>query len=193
MSGKRIGYVRVSTIDQNPERQLENIELDKKFIDYASASSTDRPQLKAMLDYAREDDIIIVHSMDRLCRNVFDLKKIANELVSRQIQIKFIKENITIDGQQNAMSNLMLSLMGAFAEFELAYIRERQMQGIQIAKQKGIYKGRKSKFTEEMKQQIEHKMTASRDQKSKIAKELGISRNTLYKYLSRIEIEKNNK
>lgn len=84
MTGKRIGYIRVSTVEQNPDRQLEKVQLDKKFIDYASAKSQDRPQLQAMLEFAREDDVIIVHSMDRLARNLRDLKELVDELVSRK-------------------------------------------------------------------------------------------------------------
>ena len=125
MSGKRIGYIRVSTTDQNPDRQLENIPLDKKFIDYASAKSTNRPQLKSMLEFVREDDIIIVHSMDRLARNLKDLKDLVDGLVTRKIQVHFLKENLQFSGENSATSNLVLHLMGAFAEFEYAFIREK--------------------------------------------------------------------
>ena len=185
MSGKRIGYIRVSTPEQNPERQLEGVMLDKKFIDFASARSTERPQLKAMLEYAREDDIILVHSMDRLARNVFDLKKVVEDLVSRKIQIHFLKENLKFTGQDSPMSNLLLSVMGAFAEFEYAFIKERQKEGIAIAKGKGKYKGSRSKFNPEMALAIEEKLK-TRESKSDIAKSLGISRFSLYAYIKRM-------
>ena len=115
MTGKRIGYIRVSTLEQNPERQLENIPLDKKFIEYATARSTDRPQLKAMLDFIREDDIVMVHSMDRLARNLIDLRSLVDKMVSNKIQVCFIKENLTFGEKENPISMLLLSIMGAFA------------------------------------------------------------------------------
>src|ERR1700676_82040 len=118
-NGKRIGYIRVSTVDQNPERQLEGIELDKKFIDYSSGSTIKRPQFELMLEYAREDDIIIVHSMDRLARNVKDLRKTIDDLIVRGIKIKFMKENLIFTGKDSPMANLMLMIIGSIAEFEL--------------------------------------------------------------------------
>lgn len=186
--GKRIGYIRVSTIDQNPERQLEGIDVDKKFIDYASGSTVNRPQLELMLEYAREDDIIIVHSMDRLARNVKDLRKTIDDVVDKGIKIQFMKENLTFTGKDSPMANLMLMLIGSIAEFELSLIRERQLEGIAIAKKQGKYKGCKKKFklndekVEFLKEQLK-----TRKSKSQIAFELGISRFTLYRYLERIE------
>jgi len=186
MTGKRIGYIRVSTTDQNPERQLENMPLDKKFIDYASAKSTDRPQLKAMLEFVREDDIVFVHSMDRLARNLRDLRNLVDTLVKKSIQIQFVKENLIFSGKDNAISNLMLSLMGAFAEFEYAFIRERQREGIEICKKKGKYPGRKTKLTNEKIEIIKNELQ-TRKSKTQIAIDLGISRFTLYRYLEKIK------
>lgn len=183
MSGKKIGYIRVSTTDQNPDRQLEGIELDKKFIDFASARSTDRPQFKAMMDYVRDGDIVIVHSMDRLARNLGDLRSIVKELVSQNVQVQFVKENLVFNGLDNAMSTLMLSLMGAFAEFEYDFIRERQREGIEIAKRMGIYKGGKpTKLDKELKEKIKIGIEQGKP-KTRIAKELGISCSSLYRYL----------
>lgn len=182
MSGKRIGYIRVSTTDQNPERQLEGLPIDKKFIDYASAKSTNRPQLKAMLEFVREDDIVFVHSMDRLARNLKDLKSLVEGLVAKQVQVQFVKENLTFTGESSAMSNLVLHLMGAFAEFEYAFIRERQREGIEIAKRNRKFKGRKKKLDAE-KMDILRKEMKTRKSKSQIALDMGISRYTLYLYL----------
>ena len=189
MSGKKIGYIRVSTTQQNPERQLEGIKLDKKFIDRCSGSTTDRPQLKLMLEYIREDDHIFVHSMDRLARNLLDLKKLVNELVLKGISVTFEKENLTFSGKDDSMSNLMLNLLGSFAEFELAFIRERQLEGIRIAKMKGKYKGRKKIFDFSMAQKIEAAMK-TRKTKTEIAKEIGISRPSLYRFINEMR-EKN--
>ena len=184
--GKRIGYIRVSTADQNPDRQLEGVELDKKFVDYASAKSTNRPQLKSMLEFAREDDIILVHSMDRLARNLKDLRDVVDSLVRRKIQVHFLKENLQFNGSDSAMSNLLLSLMGAFAEFEYAFIRERQSEGIAIAKKQGKYNGAKHKLDAEKMELLRQRML-QRGTKTKIAKEFGISRLTLYRYLEMIK------
>ena len=95
MAGKKIGYIRVSTLDQNHERQLDGIECDKIFIDKASGKDTKRPELQALLNYVRDGDIIIVHSMDRLARNLDDLRRIVKQLTSAKIKIQFIKENLS--------------------------------------------------------------------------------------------------
>ena len=87
---KRLGYVRVSTAEQNPDRQLDGVPLDKKFIEYASGTNTNRPVLKQLLDYARDDDHIIVHSMDRLARNISDLRKLVDDPTYRNIKVSFM-------------------------------------------------------------------------------------------------------
>jgi DNA invertase Pin-like site-specific DNA recombinase len=188
MSGKRIGYIRVSTTDQNPDRQLESVQVDKKFIDYASAKSTNRPQLKAMLDFVREDDVIIVHSMDRLARNLKDLKTLVDDLLAKKIQIHFLKENLQFSGETTALANLMLHMMGAFAEFEYAFIRERQKEGIEVAKRKGKFKGTTKKLNAE-KIEILKRDLQTRKSKSQIAQDLGISRFTLYRYIDKLKEE----
>lgn len=182
MSGKRIGYVRVSTVDQNPERQLEGIELDKKFIDYASGSTINRPQLEALLQYAREDDLVIVHSMDRLARNVKDLRRIIDALIEKGIGVHFMKENLNFTDKESPMANLMLMIIGSIAEFELSLIQERQREGIAIAKKQGKFKGKKKKLDAEKLKLLKERLK-TRDTKKKIAEDLGISRFTLYRYL----------
>ncbi|STX81497.1 site-specific DNA recombinase; e14 prophage [Legionella busanensis] len=182
MSGKKIGYIRVSSFDQNPERQLEGISVHKKFIDKASGKNTARPQLEALLDYARDGDVIIVHSMDRLARNLDDLRRLVTHLTSQQIKIEFLKEGLTFTGEDSPMSTLLLSVMGAFAEFERSLIKERQMEGIALAKKRGAYKGRKAALSKEQIDEIKIRV-ANGDKKSHIACDLGISRETLYQYL----------
>lgn len=142
MSGKRVGYIRVSSFDQNTERQLEAIQLDKKFIDKASGKDINRAAFTELLNYVREDDLVIVHSMDRLARNLDDLRQIVQNLTLKKVQVQFIKESLTFTGEDLPMSQLLLSVMGAFAEFERSLIKERQKEGIAIAKNKGVYKGR---------------------------------------------------
>lgn len=180
--GKTIGYKRVSTFDQNIDRQLEGIKLDKVFMDNVSGKNMNRPGLIAMLDYAREDDVIVVHSIDRLARNLDDLRSIVELCIQNKITIKFIKENLTFDSSKTALSNLLLSVMGAFAEFERNLIKERQMEGIALAKMKGVYKGRKRSLNEEQITIIKQRIVSG-DKKTVIAKDMCISRETLYGYL----------
>ena len=180
--GQRLGYVRVSSMDQNPERQLENAVLDRTFTDKVSGKDTKRPQLEELMGYARDGDTVVVHSMDRLARNLDDLRRIVAILTGRGVRIEFVKENLTFTGEDSPMANLMLSVMGAFAEFERALIRERQREGIQIAKQKGVYRGRKKALSDADVIALQQKLNAG-ESKAQVARDLGISRETLYQYL----------
>ena len=182
MKGQRIGYVRVSAFDQNIDRQLEGLALDKIFTDKASGKDVNRPQLEAMLSFIREGDTAVVHSMDRLARNLDDLRKLVQLLTKRSIRIEFVKESLVFTGEDSPMANLMLSVMGAFAEFERALIRERQREGIAIAKQRGAYRGRKKSLSDDKVAELKQRV-ADGEQKAAIARDLGISRETLYQYL----------
>ena len=178
---KRVGYVRVSSLDQNTERQLDGEQLDKVFTDRASGKDTKRPQLQAVLDYLREGDCLVVHSMDRLARNLDDLRRIVLGLTSKGVLVEFVKERLTFTGEDSAMSQLLLSVMGAFAEFERSLIRERQREGIALAKKAGVYKGRKPSLTDEQAQRLRARITAG-EKKAALAREFGISRETVYQY-----------
>jgi len=182
MPGQRIGYVRVSSFDQNPERQLENISVNKVFTDKASGKDTKRPELEALLAFAREGDTVVVHSMDRLARNLDDLRRLVQMLTKRGIRIEFVKEGLHFTGEDSPMANLLLSVMGAFAEFERALIRERQREGIALAKKRGAYRGRKKALSPEQVADLRQRAAAG-DQKAALAREFGISRETLYQYL----------
>lgn len=138
----KVGYVRVSSVDQNTERQLDGLTLDKVYTDKASGKDTDRPQLQAMLEYVREGDCIVVHSIDRLARSLADLLSLVQSLNTKGVQVQFIKENLLFTGDDNPTQHLMLSMMGAVAQFERAMIKERQREGIAKAKARGEYKGR---------------------------------------------------
>lgn len=142
-TGKRIGYVRVSSVDQNDARQLDGVDLDKVFTDKASGKDTDRPQLKAMREFVREGDHLYVHSMDRLSRSLKDLQAVVEDLTGRRVSVSFVKEGMTFTGNDDPMATLMLQLLGAVGQFERALIKERQREGIAIAKTQGVYKGRK--------------------------------------------------
>lgn len=182
MTGKRVGYIRVSTIEQNTERQLENVQLDKIFTDKCSGKDVERPALEELMDYIRDGDKVIVHSMDRLARNVDDLRRLVKIINGKQAVIEFRKEGLTFTGEDSPMSTLMLSVMGAFAEFERAIIKERQMEGIALAKKRGVYKGRKPSLNEEQITALKLKASLG-ESKSKLAREFNVSRETLYKYL----------
>jgi DNA invertase Pin-like site-specific DNA recombinase len=180
--GKRVGYLRVSTIDQKAERQLDGVQLDKRFTDKASGKNTNRSQLQAALDYLREGDVLVVHSMDRLARNLDDLRKIVLDLTGRGVMVEFEKECLTFTGEDSAMSKLLLSVMGAFAEFERTLLKERQREGIELAKRAGVYKGRKPALTREQAMALRQRAGAG-EQKAALAREFAISRETLYGYL----------
>lgn len=177
----RIGYKRVSTVDQNTARQLEGIEVDKLFEDKASGKSADRPQLVAALDYVREGDVLVVHSMDRLARNLEDLRSIVRDLTNRGVQVQFVKEGLTFTGEDSAMNVLLLSLLGSVAEFERSMILERQREGIAIAKAAGKYKGRKAALTDEQADELRARRAAG-ESVAALSREYGISRQSVYNY-----------
>ena len=184
----RIGYVRVSSADQNVERQLTDQQLTVTFTDRASGKNADRPQLQAMLaGNWHKGSTVYVHSMDRLARSLSDLLQIVEHLTQRGINVHFVKEAKTFKGGEasDPMDKLMLSMLGAFAEYERTLIRERQREGIIKAKLRGAYRGRPRKNTDD--QRIAHivaEATALGANKTRIAAKHGISRDTLYKYIT---------
>jgi DNA invertase Pin-like site-specific DNA recombinase len=185
MQGQRIGYIRVSSFDQHPDRQREHLDqvgVDRVFIDAVSGKTLRRPGLDALLAFAREGDTIVVASMDRLARNVDDLRHLVQQLTQRGVRIEFLKEQLTFTGEDSPMANLLLSVMGAFAEFERALIRERQREGIALAKARGVYRGRKRALSSTQVAELQHRAQAG-EQKTRLARTFGISRETLYQYL----------
>lgn len=183
MKGMRIGYIRVSAEDQNPDRQLAELSVDKKFIDKWSGKTLDRPQLAACMEFIREGDTLVVHSLDRLARNLLDLRKIVQSLIEKGIHVQFVKENLIFTGEDSPMSMLLLSVMGAFAEFERSLIKERQKEGILIAKSKGKYKGGTPKrLKEEEILQLKDRV-ARGEKKAQIARSMNLSLRTIYNYL----------
>jgi len=182
MNGQRIGYVRVSSLDQNPDRQLEQIPVDRTFTDKASGKDVARPQLDALLRFAREGDTVVVHSMDRLARNLDDLRRLVRAVTGRGVRIEFVKEQLTFTGEDSPMATLLLSVMGAFAEFERALIRERQREGIALAKQRGVYRGRKKALNAAQRAELRQRLAVG-EKKAQVARDFGISRETLYQYL----------
>jgi DNA invertase Pin-like site-specific DNA recombinase len=183
----RIGYVRVSSADQNTERQLDGQQLTVTFTDKASGKNTDRPQLQALLaGNWPEGSVVVVHSMDRLARSLTDLLQLVENFTARGLSVEFVKEGKSFKGGDNTdpMDKLMLSMLGAFAEYERTLIRERQREGIAKAKQRGVYRGRQQKITDpETIAQMVSDATALGAIKTQVAAKYGVSRETLYKYL----------
>ncbi len=184
MTGQNVGYLRVSSAEQNIERQLDGIKLDRTFIDRLSGKDTNRPQLEACMRHLRKGDVLHIHSMDRLARNLDDLRKIVKELTARGVVVEFHKESLKFTGEDSPMSCLLLSIMGSFADFERSLILERQKEGIAIAKAKGIYKGRKKALNPEQVLLLLQKIDSS-EKITTIAKEFGVSRETVYQYKNR--------
>lgn len=184
----RIGYVRVSSTDQNTERQLDGEQLTVVFTDKASGKNTDRPQLQALLaGNWPQGSTVVVHSMDRLARSLSDLLQLVENFTARGLSVEFVKEGKTFRGGDNTdpMDKLMLSMLGAFAEYERTLIRERQREGIAKAKQRGVYRGRQQKITDPGTiAQMVNDATAVGAIKTQVAAKYGVSRETLYKYIN---------
>ena len=179
-AGQQVGYIRVSSIDQNTIRQLDGLSLDKTFTEKLSGKDTKRPVLQECLAYLRDGDTLHVHSIDRLARNAKDLLNLVEEMIGKGVNLKFHKNNLTFSPDlKDHMAKLQLTMLAAFAEFERELIRERQREGIAIAKAAGKYSGRR-KITDELiaeaKARTERGVPLSR-----VAKDLKVSRETLYK------------
>lgn len=184
----RIGYVRVSSLDQNPDRQIEDLkaqQVEKIFMDKISGKSTDRPELQKMLSFIREGDTLIVHSLDRLAQNLGDLLGMVEDLTNRGSSIHFIAECLDFEAGKDASptSKLMLSMVGAFAEFERSIIKRRQQEGISLAKERGVYTGRKRSVSDETLQKVKD-MVQQGIPLAKAATLNHVSRSTVYRYLN---------
>lgn len=186
VTGQKIGYARVSSKDQNLDRQLAALKKEKVFrifTDTVSGSSTQRPGLDGALNYVRAGDQLIVVSMDRLARSLIDLHRLVDELTERGVSVKFLKEGQTYSLNSTPIAKLMLGLLGSVAEFERSIIRERQAEGIAKAKARGVYKGRAKVLNEEQIMQAREWVGAGIP-KAEVARRFGIGRTTLYKYLA---------
>ena len=182
MSGKVIGYARVSTTDQNMARQLEALgKVDKLFTDQLSGKDTNRPGLQAMLDFVREDDILRVKSIDRLGRSARDLLNILDELDKRGVTVVFT--DTPLFNKSTKEGQFALTMFAAMAELERETIRERQAEGIALAKQRGVYE-RKPKLSQEQCAEI-RRLAEEEVPKSKIAKKFGVGKTTIYAVLNK--------
>ena len=181
-TGQKIGYVRVSSIEQNPDRQiniLSEIGMDKIFLDKESGKDIKRLEFQNMMGYVRSGDSIYVTSMDRLARKLSDLNYIVDKLNEQNIKIIFIKEGFSLDGNETSVCKLMFHIFSAFAEFERSVIKERQREGIELAKLRGVYKGRKPSLTDESFLEIALRVQNG-EKVAKICREFKISRETYY-------------
>jgi len=181
--GQRVGYVRVSSVDQNTMRQLDGVPVDELFTDKASGKDTKRPALQQALKHLRKGDVLVVHSMDRLARNLSDLLALVKELTGRGVAVEFVRESLSFTGDDSPISNLMLAVMGGAAEFERAMIGERQREGIAIAKAKGKHLGRAAILKPVEVKELRKRVAAGED-KAEIAKAFGISRASVYNYMA---------
>lgn len=175
-----VGYIRVSTVDQNTDRQLEGVTVAKTFTDKASGGSKDRPALEALLEYVREGDTVHVHSIDRLARDLGDLLSLLQTFTGRGVSVVFHKERLTFTGEDSPFQTLQLQVIGAVAQFERAIIKERQREGIAKAKTRGVYRGRKPSIDVAQVKEMHQDRGLS---PSAIAKELGIARSSVYRVL----------
>jgi DNA invertase Pin-like site-specific DNA recombinase len=160
----RVGYIRVSTVDQNTVRQFDGIEVERVFTDKASGKDTTRPKLDELIAFVRAGDTVLVHSMDRLARDLDDLRRLVRTLTGKGVRVEFVKESLTFTGEDSPMATLLLSVVGAFAEFERALILERQREGIAMAKQRGVYTGRKPALTAEQAQQLRERIATGEEE-----------------------------
>lgn len=177
-------YIRVSTTNQNTERQLLDIPCDRAYIEKISGKNTDRPELQAMLLNIRSGDILNIHEMSRLARNTRDLLNLVEEITAKGATIIFHKENLTFkgDGKQDPYQKMMMTMLGAVAELERNLILERQREGIALAKLHGKYKGGQPKLTAQQVEEIKT-LVNNRTPITQIARQYNISRRTVYNYL----------
>ena len=179
-------YLRVSSILQNTERQLLDVPCDRVYEDKLSGKDTNRPQFQLMMSNLRSGDIVNVHSLDRVGRNTKDILEIVETIKEIGATIKFHKENLTFDGSKNDLySDLMLTILSGFATFERNIILERQREGIEIAKQKGKYKGGKQKFDVEQKNRIKE-LVEEGVSISSVCRTMNCSRPTIYKVINEV-------
>lgn len=181
--GQKVGYIRVSSIEQNTESQkavLQNLGMDKVFEEKLSGKNTARPQLQSMLDYVREGDTVYVKDLSRLARNTKDLLDIVEYLNNKGVGLFSVKENI--DTSTN-FGKLMLTFLGAIYEFERANLLERQRDGIAVAKKQGKYKGRKQVPKPANFKEVYHKWLNRQITSIAAIRELNISEYAFYKFV----------
>lgn len=179
----KVGYARVSSRDQNLERQLSQLKAagcNKIFAEKLSGASADRPELHAALEYMRPGETLVVESMDRLARNTVDLLNLVRDATDKGVYVEFLAEHLTFGPEEEAIPSLMLGILGSIAQFERTLIRERQAQGIVEARERGAYKGRSKSLGDEEVRTL-RELASLGLSKSEIGRRLRISRATVYR------------
>ena len=189
--GQRVGYIRVSTVEQNNQRQKELLansgKIDRFFEDKISGrTKTARPGLGECMAYVRDGDELVVSSIDRLARSLADLRGIVDELTNKGVTVTFLHENLAFaKDTSDPRADLMLGILGSFAEFERAIIRERQAEGIALAKKAVKYKGRKPALTPQQVAEIKQRALTG-ESKAALAREFEVTRPTVYRALKNV-------
>ena len=186
MNGQRIAYRRVSTVSQNTDRQLDGDRFDREFTDKTSGGRADRPELNAMLGHVRAGDEVVVHSIDRLARDLADLLKLVQAITGAGASLQFVKEGLLFNGDKSAMQELQLSIMGAVAAFERSIINERAAEGRVLAKARGVRFGRKSVLSDEDVSIIQAQRAAGKSVRA-LALDFDVGRATIDRALARAE------
>jgi len=179
-------YIRVSTILQNTDRQLIGVDCDVEFVEKVSGKDKNREQLSLMLKILKKGDRVNVHELSRLGRNTQDLLSIVDEIINKECSIKFHKEDLLFGDKKNICNDLMLTILSAVSQMERDLMLERQREGIEIAKLKGKYKGRKPTLSDEqldlMKLDFESGM-----KKTEIAEKYGVTRSYVYQLVKKLD------
>ncbi|QOJ13991.1 MAG: recombinase family protein [Planctomycetia bacterium] len=184
--GQRLGYVYVGVGDRDAHRQLEGEELDRIFMDIATDRNNRRPQRNALFAHAHAGDTIVAQRMAGLARNADELRRIVLRETARGVHVQFVKERLVFTSEGSPMTDLLLTMLGAVADFERTLLKERHREGVALARQRGIYGGRRRKLSSERVQELRAR-AASGERKARLAREFGISRETLYQYLRESE------
>lgn len=179
----KVGYIRVSSHEQNTDRQLaELFDLDRVFMDKMTGKTRERPQLTEMMGFVREGDTLYVHHVERLGRDTRDLLNIVHELTSKGVIVTFVSNNLTFTGKDDdLMSKLMFAVLSAVAEFDRGNRARSAKEGIHLAKAKGVYTGRKASLTPEQAQEVKREFERGVSP-SKLASRYGVHRSTIYGY-----------
>ena len=191
MTGQRVGYIRISTDSQHTDRQLVGIPLDKTFTDIATGSNTKREQFQEMMRYLREGDTLFVHELDRIGRNMMEVMETVNILMKRGVIIEFITERLRYTPNPTPIEELMFHISSSYSQFETKVRARRQAEGIAEAKKRGAYKGRKPAYTHDKKIEMKKKIDLGIP-KARVAREYGISKVTMYKYLRHVNVHEPN-
>ena len=176
----RVGYRRVSTAEQNFDRQ-ELGDVEKVFEEKISGKNADRAALQEMIEFVRSGDTVVVYSIDRLARDLRDLQTIIQQLNDKEVSVEFVSEKLAFSGAADAFSKLQIQMMGAFAEFERSIIKQRQAEGIAKAKERGVYKGRKKQIDDNKIVEL----TAQGKSQHQVAEIMGITRMSVYRCLKK--------